>query len=258
MVFIDVHCHLEFYNSKELEEIIERARKANVKIIINNGLNIESNLKIMNSLSPNYKEIKAALGLYPIDALKMREEEISYSFEFIKSNKNSIIALGEVGLDFKEDEKCHEKQKRIFQNFIELSFEIDKPLIVHSRKAEKEVIEILEKNNSKKVIMHCFSGNMKLVDRIISNGWFISIPSSIKNSEHFQNVVKRVPIGNLFCETDSPYLHPEKIPKNEPANVIVSYSTISKIKNRSLEEVENQIEKNFEFLFSNKKQQKRI
>ena len=104
--------------------------------------------------------------------------------------------------------------------------------------------ELLEKLNYNKIIMHCFSGNMKLVDKIIKNNWNLSIPANVKHSEHFQKIVEKTPIKQLFCETDSPFLHPDKLQENEPANVIESYKKISEIKALPLAEVEKQIEEN--------------
>jgi TatD DNase family protein len=99
--------------------------------------------------------------------------------------------------------------------------------------------------------MHCFCGNLKSVKRIIDNGWFLSIPTNVTFNEHFQKVAKLCPIEQLFCETDSPFLHPIKGEKNnEPANVICSYKKISEIRVISLKEVENQIERNFNKIFS--------
>jgi TatD DNase family protein len=247
MVFIDVHCHLDFYDDEKIEAIVKGARKANVGVIVNNGVNRKANRKVLE-LAEKYPEIKAALGLYPIDALKMSDLEIEEEIKFIRMNKKKIVALGEVGMDFKENNET-EKQRKIFQKIINLALEIDKPLIVHSRKAEKEVIEMLEKNNVKKVVMHCFSGNFKLVERIIANGWMLTIPTSVKNSEHFQRVIGITPIEQLLCETDSPFLHPNKEQNNVPANVVESYKKIAEIKNLDIEKVEKEIEKNFERIF---------
>src|SRR5205823_168014 len=123
----------------------------------------------------------------------------------------------------KEDNEKHDKQIEIFEKIIKLAIETDKPLIIHSRKAEKEIIDLLEKNKVKKAVMHCFSGNFSLVKRIVDNNWNITIPTSVKKSEHFQKIIKDVDISLLLCETDSPYLHPDKEWPNEPANVIESY-----------------------------------
>jgi TatD DNase family protein len=98
--------------------------------------------------------------------------------------------------------------------------------------------------------MHCFSGSFKLVNRIIENGWYLTIPTNVTFSEHFQKVVERVDIKSLLCETDSPFLHPIKGKHdNEPANIIESYRKIAEIKKLGLNEVEKIIENNFERLF---------
>jgi len=244
--FIDAHCHLDDYEN--IEEIINNAIKADVKIMIAQGTDFDSNRKVLE-LASEYPEIKAALGLYPISALKLTDSKIEEELHFIKKNKEKVFAIGEVGIDFKEDTDNHQRQIEIFEKIILLSKEIDKTLIIHSRKAEKEVIELLKKHEVKKVIMHCFSGNFKLVKEISDKGWFLTIPTSVKNSEHFQKIIKEIDISKLLCETDSPYLHPDKEWPNEPANVIESYKKIAEIKGISLEEVKDKIFENYKLIF---------
>ena len=112
--------------------------------------------------------------------------EVDEEIEFIRKNKKNVSAIGEVGMDFKEsDDK--ERQRDIFSKFIGIAIELDVPIIVHSRKAESECIEMLESFGAKKVVMHCFSGKMSLVKRIASNKWNLSIPTSVTRSEQFQN-----------------------------------------------------------------------
>ena len=101
-------------------------------------------------LSSKFKEIKAALGIYPLDALKLTDEEIDAEIDFIKENKERVVAIGEVGLDFKEN-KEPDRQIGNFEKFINLARELDVPIIVHSRKAEEKCIEILEKSGIKKI-----------------------------------------------------------------------------------------------------------
>lgn len=246
-MFIDVHCHLDVL--KDIPGSIEKAIKSNVKIILAHGVNSATNRKVLD-LSSRFKEVKAALGIYPIDALKMSDEEIEQEIEFILKNKSRIAAIGEVGIDFKEDGDNKERQKRIFEKFIKLANELNKPIIVHSRKAEKECVEILENSNIKKVIMHCFSGKFSLVQRIIGNGWFLSIPTNVIYSEQFQENVRKIDIKNLLCETDAPYLHPQRKGENEPVNVIESYKKIAELKGLPLKEVEKRIEENYYSLFN--------
>src|SRR3989338_2859023 len=248
-MFIDAHNHIDFYRDDEIRGIIGRAREARELVIVNNATN-PGNFQRVIDLSKEYKEIKVALGIYPIDALSLSDNEISKQIEFIKENNEKIVAIGEVGLDFKEDQDNWEKQRKVFNKFVELSIELNKPVIVHSRKAELECIAILEKLNAKKVIMHCFSGKLSLVKRIIDNKWTLTIPTSVKNAEHFQKVIEMTPITQLLCETDSPYLHPDKKNNNEPSLIIESYKKIAEIKKISLKEVEKLLEKNYNNLFN--------
>ncbi len=246
-LFIDIHCHLEML--PDISKAIDSAKKAGVNTILTQGVNLQTNRKALE-LTSTYPQVKAALGLYPIDALKISDTEIDKEISFVKKNKKSIVAIGEVGMDFKEDEKEHERQKKIFKKFIELSQEIDKPIIVHSRKAELECIELLESLKAKKVIMHCFCGKWKLVERIQKNCWFLTVPTSVTKSQQFQAIAQTVPLAQLFCETDAPFLHPENKWPNEPALVVESYKKIAELKNISLEEVKKEIANNFERLFS--------
>jgi len=248
-MFIDVHCHLEFYSEDKIREIISNAKKINVKKIITNGVSPSTNRTSLE-LSKEYSEVFSALGIYPIEAISMSKEQIEKEIKFIKENKNKIMAIGEVGLDLHEDSENLEKQKEVFRKFIELSIEIKKPLIIHSRKAEKECIEILEEYPKAKAVMHCFSGNKNLIKAASGKGYFFSIPAIVRYSEHFQNLVKMVPAEQLFCETDSPFLHPLKQKNNEPKNVIESYKKIAEIKNIPLKKLEKQIEKNYDLLFT--------
>lgn len=245
-MFYDTHCHLDLCRGPA--DCVKRAINSKVDLIITNGVNHENNAQVLE-LARAFPIVKAALGLYPIEALSMSDEKIDETLKFIKKNDSKIIAIGEVGLDFKEDQIEHEKQKKVFSKIIDLALELDKPLIVHSRKAELEVIEMLEEAGAKKVQMHCFCGKLSLVKRIVSNGWFLSIPTNIKYATQFQEVVKNVPIENLLCETDSPYLHPEKERDNEPSLVVESYKKIAEIKNISLEEAVRIINGNYTRLF---------
>lgn len=251
-MLIDVHCHLDKLIEEGIsaDKAIKNAHKNGVEVMIVNGTNPEQN-KIILDLAKKHPEVKPALGIYPLDALKLSDKEIDNEIKFILENKEKVMAIGEVGLDLKEEElhKTLDKQKNNLTKFIELAIKLDKPIIIHSRKAELHTIELLEKLNVKKVIMHCFSGKMSLVERIAKNSWYLSIPANSHYSQQFQDVIKRIPIQNLLCETDTPYLHPLKEWPNEPANVIYSYKKIAEIKGIKIKEVEKEIEANFKKLF---------
>ena len=257
-LLVDVHSHLDHHLlADKIDEIIQRAKNAGLRHIITNGINPETNRKCLE-LSKKYEIVKCAMGLYPRDALKKEIESGDYplknsdfdvdeEIDFIRKNKNNIVAISEVGLDFVNGES--KEQIEDFEKMIKLAEELKKPIVVHSRKAEHKCIEMLESSKNKKIIMHCFSGKKSLVKRISDNGWFLSIPTIVVRSQQFQEIAGNIPITQLFCETDSPYLSPYKEKTNEPAFVVESYKKIAEIKNMDVIEVINSIYMNWQKIF---------
>ena len=252
---IDVHSHLdEARFNEDLEEVVARANEKNV-VIVNSGTNPIENKKALET-AKKYG-LKVSFGLYPIDVIAKDFPEVSddsyreipqfdldEALSWIKENKDDCIAIGEIGLDFKAypvTEEMKAKQIEYFEKIIEFAKSIDKPILIHSRGAEKECIDIMEKHECKKVIMHCFSGNKKLIQRCINNGWMLSVPPIITRLLHFQMLSEMVPLEQLLTETDSPYLSPVAGERNEPANVEITIKKIAEIKSLSESEVRNQI-----------------
>lgn len=244
-MLIDIHCHLtDAFFSDKLESVINKSIKNNVSLIVSAGLNSEDNKKVLE-ISKSYDMIKAALGFYPLDAEKFSMESIEDEINFIKKNKNKVFAISEVGLDkmYGTDIK---KQKEVFLKFIDLAEKMNKPIIVHSRKAELEVIEMLESSKIKNIVLHSFSGNKSLIKRAINNKYFFSIPPVIVRSSNYQTLVELVPLGLLLTESDSPYQSPFKEEKNFPYLISESIKKISEIKKLDLIETENIIMMNFQ------------
>lgn len=249
MILVDAHAHLDHKQfERDLEKVIERAKAANIKAIINNGLNPETNRKTLE-IASEHKMVKAALGFYPTDAVKSGIDAVEEEIKFIEKNKDKIIAIGEVGLDYHWLKGKDELQKEIFEKFIGLAKKLDKPLIVHSREAEKDAVEILEKHKCKKVMMHCFNGGLELAKRCEKNGWYISIPCNVVRSSSLQKIVKEVNINKLLTETDCPLLSAVPGERNEPSKVIGTIEKIAEIKGMDKEEVANNIFLNYQNLF---------
>ncbi|MBL7147477.1 MAG: TatD family hydrolase [Nanoarchaeota archaeon] len=251
-MLVDVHAHLDLYEQGEIDEVIKRAKKNNVKYILTSGLNIETN-KISLELSKKYNIVYSSLGIYPPDALQRETKEkkefnLNQELEFIKKNKNNFLSIGEIGLDYLNNPN-KELQKKVFNEILSLAEKLNKPVIIHSRKAEKDCIDILENFKLKKIIMHCFNGNFKLVKKIQDNKWFFSIPTNIVRLLHFQHIVKQIPLEQLLTETDSPFLSPYKEKRNEPGFIVETIKKISEIKNLSKKETENKIYSNFQKIF---------
>ncbi len=253
-LFIDVHCHLDFQGIVErIDEVIENAKKAGLKRIVTSGINPETNKLILEISKKDPELIKPSFGLYPMDALEREGIEnkfdVDLELESWIKNKEKFISIGEVGLDYKNG-KDKEMQKQVFEKILETAKKLDKAVIIHSRKAELDALDILESSGHKKVIMHCFSGRKHLVKRAYDLGYSFSIPTNVVRLQQFQEMVQEIDINHLFCETDAPFLSPFKEKRNEPAFVVESYKKIAEIKNLTLEEVEKNIWMNYQNLLS--------
>ncbi len=251
-MYIDLHAHLDYEGIIErIDEVIKNAEKANLKIILANGTHPEANRKVLE-LAKKYKIVKAALGSYPTFALENEtgnkyRYNLDKELEFIKKSKDKIFALGEIGLDYKMTEDRKHQQAN-FKKIIELSKKIKKPMIIHSRKAELDVLDMLE-NTKAKFVLHCFSGRKHLVQRAIDNGYSFSIPTNVVNLIQFQVLIEKTPLSQLFCETDAPFLSPFKDKRNEPAFVVESYKKVAEIKKMDIEEVSRVIYNNWQRMF---------
>lgn len=262
MNLVDVHCHLNHEKFKpELDKVLERAKKAGVKTIITSGINPLANKEVL-ALAEKYDIVKVSLGIYPIDALGLSDGEtglprhtvkinLEEEFKFIEENKDKIVGIGEVGLDFHWDKEHHQEQEENFRKIIKFAEKINKPLIIHSRRAELRCIEIFEELKVKvPIVMHCFSGKKHLIKRGRDLGLYFSVPPNIIKLQHFQTLVELTPLDHLFTETDAPWLSPFPDKMNEPAFVVETIKVMAKIKEISEEEVAEQIWKNYENIFT--------
>ncbi len=248
MELVDVHCHLDFENfDDDRDEVVKNASEEGVRKIICNGTNPESNRRVLE-ISENYEMVEPALGIYPNDGLELGEEEISEELSFIE--EQDPVAIGECGLDFKE-EVDEEKMKSVFEKQVQLAKELDVPVIVHSRSAEEEVIELLESFTYDKVVMHCFSGNKNEINRVIDNDWYFSIPTIVTRLEHFQMVADMVSADRILTETDAPFLSPyPNVDRNEPGFVKESLQKIAEVKGLAVMEMADRVLRNYKNLFS--------
>ena len=245
MDLADVHAHLDLVRDKEAA--IRRAAAEGVQEIVNNSVDPASNRKSLK-LQEEHEIVKAALGIYPVNAAEMASSGISREIEFIRENGSRIAAIGEIGLDYQET-RDRTRQHEVFGRLLDLAKELGKPVIVHSRKAEKEVIETLIESDCERAVLHAFHGSMKLVRKGAEKGFCFSIPSNVLRSEHFQKLVEVVPAGNLLTETDSPYLGPFEDKRSEPAFVRMTVEKIAKIKGTTPEATANRLWNNYRRTF---------
>ncbi|MBW2993492.1 TatD family hydrolase [Candidatus Woesearchaeota archaeon] len=264
MLLVDIHAHLDHDRFKpDLDKVIERAKKAGVKHIITSGVNSATNRLILE-IAGKYDIVHPSFGLYPIDALAkeiksgeapgfardIKPTNADKELEYIKKNKDKCVAVGEVGLDYKFGKGNEKEQKKIFQKVIDTVEKIKKPIIVHSRKAEFDIIDMLESSKIKNIILHCFCGRKHLVKKAADNGWNFSIPPIITRLQQFQIMAEIVNISQLLTETDCPYLSPYPGQRNEPAFVIETIKKIAEIKKLTQQETANSVFMNYQRIFN--------
>jgi TatD DNase family protein len=233
---IDAHAHLLPDFIKKIDPLIVNARKSNLQGIVNSAIQPHQFLFAQELEKKNKGFIYTTMGFAPQMIKRINFKE---SFEAIKKF-DFIKAIGEVGLDYHwiHESDWRKKQKEIFIQFIELANTLEKPLVVHSRKAETDCINILKKHSKVSVLMHCFAGNLSETERIVDLDWKLTVPTAVVNRKKHRKIARKTPLENILVETDSPYLSPIPGKRNEPANIRYAIEEIAKLKEISFEEVD--------------------
>ena len=233
---IDSHAHIlpDFVN--DVEKIIENARLAGLEAVVNSAIEPRHIEFAKYIEKKNSHFVYTTLGF---SASYIQKIDFLEAYEKIRDYP-SLVAIGEVGLDYHwiKDSYWRKKQQEVFIKFIQLANERQKPLVIHSRKAEKECLEILENNADVPVLMHCFAGNLEEAKKIIDLCWFISIPTAVRNRKIHRRIAQNIPLEYIVVETDTPFLSPIPGKKNEPANVRYAIEEIATLKESTFEEVD--------------------
>lgn len=245
---IDSHAHLEQPQfSKDLDQVIKRCKKEGLKAIISSCAHPNDFKKTMQIIEKYKGFVFASIGIHPEYIKNISGEQINELIEKIKQNKDKIVGIGEVGLDYNwvKENEWREKQRILFIKMIKLAKEIDKPLIIHSRDALKETLEILEKENPTKVLLHMWGG-YNVMDKVNSLGYYISMNSIVMRSKSYRKVVKKTPVDKLMLETDAPWLAVKKADKgyeidiksrNDPTTIKLTAEKIAELKGTPFEDI---------------------
>lgn len=249
MELFDSHCHLDDERFEEdREEIIEKIKESGVTKLVSAGYSIEGSRKGVE-LSKKYEFIYTTCGLSPNDIPQTEEElwkDIDKIKKLVKENLEykKIVAIGEIGLDYywEKDNERRELQKKAFVKQIELANDFNLPIVIHTRDAVMDTIEILKKNKvNKKGVFHCCPLNRELVKEALKLDFYISFagPVTFKNSKNANEIIKMVPNDKILIETDSPYLSPEPLrgKRNDSRNVKYIAQKIAEVKELSINEV---------------------
>lgn len=242
---IDAHCHIDYIEGTE--QILEEAKKKGMKAIVTSALNREEAETVfrLREKYPNF--LYVCIGLHPSEIDKFTDME-DY-LDFIKSSKEKIVAVGECGLDYtwSRDESTRERSRQVFIKMIELSEELKLPLVIHSRDAMRDTLDILESHNTRNVMLHCFSGSEATLKAALELGYYISFATNVCWTKKHPYLAGKTPLDKMLLETDAPWLDPDTIIEelksesrklnNRPWKIGKSAEKIAEVKGTTKEEV---------------------
>ncbi|NOY39477.1 MAG: YchF/TatD family DNA exonuclease [Nitrospirae bacterium] len=217
--FVDTHCHLEMADfDPDRDEVIARARDAEVVAIITIGSDLKGSEGAVR-LAREYDFIYAAVGIHPHDAKDYTSDTAEKLRQW--SGEKKVVALGETGLDYHYDHSPRDIQREVFERQLALALELNLPVIVHSREAKADTLNILSESGISRGVLHCFSGDMEMAERVMAMGLYVSFagPVTFKNAKRLQEIAACIPDEYLLIETDAPYLSPAPMrgKRNEPS-----------------------------------------
>jgi TatD DNase family protein len=260
---VDVHAHLihpSFEHDAEAAAL--RARDAGLDYVIVNGLEPRSNRAVLE-LCARHDHLLPAVGIYPVDAMTGVLDRDAWPLEFppprlfdvdeeiawIDAHADDVAAIGECGLDQYWIQEHADEQERVLRALCRVAIRHDKPLILHSRKAERRTFEILQEEGVRRADFHCYGGKLKLARRIAEAGYHLSIPPVVVRADSFQRLAEKLPLESLLTETDCPYMGPVRGERNEPANVPVGVAAMAEARGIDAAAMRVAIRANFRSLF---------
>lgn len=255
-MFIDSHCHLDRINldgfSSGLPGLIATAEAAGVQSMLCIGIDLDSLEHMLKTIEP-YPQIHATVGVHP----GYRESREPTAAELVKLAKpGKVVAIGETGLDYLDDGDDFEWQRQRFRTHIQAAIEAAKPLVIHTRGAKADTIEILKQEDAEQVggVMHCFTEDFEMAEQAMELGFYISISGIVtfKQAENVRQMAARIPDDRLLIETDSPWLAPVPFrgKTNHPAMVKYVAEKLAEIRHCDIEHIARISRENTQRLFA--------
>jgi TatD DNase family protein len=258
-MFVDSHAHVDGTEfDADRDEVIQRARNAGVSAILNVGTGDPhgGTLERAVELAEKYGDVYVAIGIHPHDA-RLFDDTVEHLITKLATQRPRVIAWGEIGLDFHYDNSPREVQLKVFARQLQLARDLRLPVIIHTREAEAETVQILKSEGAGSGlsgIMHCFSGSLQLAEEAIELGLLISFSGIVtfKKASELRAIAARVPSERLLIETDCPFLAPVPFrgKRNEPAFVVEVAKCLAEVRGVSLEEIARITTANFTNLFN--------
>ncbi|MGA9794076.1 MAG: TatD family hydrolase [Rhizomicrobium sp.] len=257
-MLVDSHCHLDFPEfAPELDAVVQRARDAGVRTCVSIGTTLEKFPGVL-AVAERFADVWCSVGIHPHEAEPELLESPAPLIEHGRHPK--VVGIGETGLDFYYNHSPRAPQIVNFRAHVAAARELKLPVIVHTRNADAETVEILRDEMGQGAftgVIHCFTGTQMLADAALQMGFCISVSgiATFKKSEELRAVLKSVPLERLLVETDAPYLAPmpHRAKRNEPAFVVNTAALLAELKGVSAEDLAIATTDNFFRLFSKAK-----
>lgn len=255
MIF-DTHAH---YDDEQFDEdremVLESMQEGGVGTIVNAGSDVSSWAAIQK-LTEKYPFVYGAAGVHPDEVGELNEENFERLSSILQEDK--MVALGEIGLDYYWDNESRELQKEWFIRQLHLARELEKPVIIHSREAAADTMEIIKLHGAGMMgVIHCFSYSVEMAKEYVNMGFYIGIGGVVtfQNAKKLKEVVKEIPLEAIVLETDCPYLAPvpNRGKRNSSLNLVYVAEEIASLKGVTYEEVVAQTEKNARRLYLGRK-----
>ena len=254
-MFIDSHCHLDRLDLAEFEQdldlVLETAKTAQVSDILCVSVKLQD-FQSMVEKTQKYDNVKLSCGAHPLN----QEDAIDEEMLFNLAQNERVIAVGETGLDYFYAPQTQELQLDSFRKHVRVAKRIQKPLIIHTRDAQQDTLDILRDENAQQVggVLHCFTETWEMAEQALALGFYISFSGIVtfKNAKDLQAVAQEVPDDRLLVETDSPFLAP--VPHRgkscEPAFVADTARFVAELRGVQPQELAEQTTRNFTKLFA--------
>ena len=257
-MFVDTHCHLTMLNLEpyagSLDAALAEARQCGVSKFMGISVDLDDHLAL-SEIAARHADVGYSVGVHPCeDVAVMQRATVDYLVELAQAEK--VWALGETGLDYFHNTDFIAEQKACFARHIQASQIAKKPVVVHTRSAKHDTVDIIRAEKSTHGILHCFTEDWETAKAVLDCGYYISFSGiiSFKNAQDLRDVAKQVPLDRVLIETDSPYLAPMPYrgKSNEPKYVPYVAKALSDVYDKPLEEIALITTQNFENLLKQK------
>ena len=245
---IDTHAHLDACADRP-SALLRRARAVGIDRVITVGTGIDS-CRIALELTERHEEVFAALGIDPHQATDHEASRVGELRDLLDHAR--VVAVGETGLDYYRDSSARDRQRKLFEAQLALASELDKPVVIHTRDADRDTADVLAGFEGT-VVMHCFS-SPGLLATVLERGYYVSFAGNVTypKANDLRSAAAQVPAERILAETDSPYLAPQarRGRPNEPANVVLTVATLAEVRHEDADELGAQIDANASAAFS--------